>query len=110
MGIVGGIGGPELLGLLFGIILCIVLGNCSSSIARKKGYSSLAFFWLGFFFWPVPIILLFVKDKNVAKRNMESDNANLLLTYKQLLDSGAISQDEFDRKKGEILGAAQLSK
>lgn len=33
-----------------------------------------------------------------------SSGADELIKYKQLLDMGAITQDEFDRKKREILG------
>ncbi|MBR0093573.1 MAG: SHOCT domain-containing protein, partial [Lachnospiraceae bacterium] len=36
--------------------------------------------------------------------NSESDRISLLKQYKDLLDSGVISQDEFDQKKKELLG------
>ena len=36
----------------------------------------------------------------------ESDKARSLKAYKELLDTGAISQDEYDAKKKEILGGA----
>lgn len=37
--------------------------------------------------------------------NLEHDNIKLLLEYKELLDSGIISQEEFDAKKKELLDA-----
>ncbi|MBP1560265.1 MAG: SHOCT domain-containing protein [Oscillospiraceae bacterium] len=37
------------------------------------------------------------------KGNREADNIEKLKKYKELLDSGIISQDEFDKKKSELL-------
>jgi uncharacterized membrane protein len=42
------------------------------------------------------------KDKPVIVNNISS--ANELKTYKELLDSGVITQEEFDAKKSELLG------
>lgn len=36
--------------------------------------------------------------------NTQKETADDLMTYKELLDSGAISKDEFDAKKKQILG------
>ena len=43
-----------------------------------------------------------IKKQIVVKEQKES--ADDLLVYKELLDSGVISQEEFDAKKKQILG------
>ncbi len=68
-------------------------------------------------FVPVSILLLvtfvlsFVKrsksfnPEQVIKIEMpQTNNANALKTFKELLDSGAITQEEFEAKKKELLG------
>ena len=92
-----------IIAVIIALVCCILLGKASKSIALKKGYSERLFFWLGFFFWPVPIIMLFVKDKRALDAKQDLTNADVLLKYKSLLDSGAITQQEFDSKKGELL-------
>lgn len=45
-------------------------------------------------------------EKNIRKQEKERnelENAQKLKAYKDLLDSGAISQEEFDKKKSELL-------
>ena len=44
-------------------------------------------------------MILLLPDKNSEKKSAADD----LLSYKQLLDSGAITQEEFDAKKKELL-------
>ena len=43
-------------------------------------------------------------DKSIAEPTVQSTSADELKKYKELLDSGAITQEEFDAKKKEILG------
>lgn len=44
------------------------------------------------------------KPNNPPKRELtENEKADLLIKYKKLLDEGAITQEEFDKKKNEIL-------
>lgn len=45
------------------------------------------------------------KKEKQNSRNVESENLDILKKYKELLDMGAISQEEFDKKKNEILSA-----
>ena len=42
--------------------------------------------------------------KNPMVLRGQKESADDLLVYKELLDSGIISQDEFDAKKKQILG------
>ncbi|MBC5583726.1 SHOCT domain-containing protein [Eggerthella sp. NSJ-70] len=77
-----------------------VCGFVSASIGKRKGYSYGAFFALGLFLGVVGLIIsLVVQDKG----NQASDAADALLKYKQLLDLGAITQEEFEVKKSEFL-------
>ena len=41
---------------------------------------------------------------NAPVFNQETDAADAIAKYKALLDSGAITQEEFDAKKKQILG------
>ena len=43
------------------------------------------------------------REKRIADKK-EKQDVSQLLKYKQLLDAGAISQEEYDNKKKEILG------
>lgn len=43
------------------------------------------------------------EEKKKATIDLELANLNKLKAYKDLLDSGVITQDEFDKKKAEIL-------
>ena len=40
------------------------------------------------------------KDKPI----LDSDNADLLLKYNQLYESGAITKEEYEKKKKELMG------
>ena len=78
-------------------------------VARDKGYSYGAFYAFGFFFFlPALIVALLVQDKGDTAareaRQSATSSADLLLKYKQLLDCGGITQEEFDSKKRELLG------
>lgn len=43
-------------------------------------------------------------NQDLNSKNEIKDNIDLLVKYKELLDNGTISQEEFDKKKKEILG------
>lgn len=91
------------------IILCLGVGiGCafaSGSIAGKKGYSSTLFGVLGFCFGIIVLIVAAVlPDKNVEAASKNASAAEALAGYKRLLDDGVITQEEFDRKKSELLG------
>lgn len=47
-----------------------------------------------------------LRERQKKQQDSISDNANtieLIKEYKELLDSGAITQEEFDKKKSELL-------
>jgi len=85
--------------LLF--VLCLVCAYASGRMADKKGYSYAAFAAIGFF---IPIIGLIIAavlpDKNASPNQTA---AQQIADYKKLLDDGAITQDEYDAKKRELL-------
>lgn len=43
-------------------------------------------------------------SESVTAETDEAKNIEMIVKYKELLDSGAITQDEYDKKKSEILG------
>lgn len=98
-----GMGVPEMfvLSLVFAIIFCAA----SLKVGSSKGYSPALCGVVGFFLGLIGLIIVAVlPNKNIDKAFAQSSGADSLLKYKQLLDQGVISQDEFDRKKKEILG------
>lgn len=80
----------------------------SKSIMESKGYTDTTlYFWLGFFLTFIGIIIAACKPDLNAQPTQPAKtvtSADELRIYKDLLDSGAITQDEFDQKKKEILG------
>lgn len=91
------------------IFLCLGIGVvcaiASSNIAGKKGYSAALFGILGFCFGLIVLIVAVVlPDKNVEAVSKDVSAAEALAGYKKLLDDGAITQEEFDKKKSELLG------
>lgn len=93
------------------IILVIAAGLAfiPESIARKKGRTNLGAWW--FYGWMLFIVALIhalcMEDYNSPKNHTNIQpmgNADELSKYKALLDNGVISQEEFDRKKKQLLG------
>lgn len=98
-----GIGGPEIAIVLL-IALWVVSGFIAKGIGEKKGYGAGLSFCAGFFLFILGIIIMaVVPDKNGKEEEVTS--ADALLKYKELLDAGAISQEEFDVKKKELLAS-----
>lgn len=98
-----GIGGPEIAIVLL-IALWVVSGFIAKGIGEKKGYGAALSFCAGFFLFILGIIIMAVlPDKSGKEKAVTS--ADALLKYKELLDAGAISQEEFDAKKKELLAA-----
>lgn len=83
-----------------GMILAI-----PAKIASNKGYSFIGFLIFAIFFYPAALIVaLIIDDKNIDDYDSETDRAEALLAYKKLLDEGAITKEEFDEKKRDLLG------
>lgn len=98
-----GIGGPEIAIVLL-IALWVVSGFIAKGIGEKKGYGAGLSFCAGFFLFILGIIIMAVlPDKSGKEKAVTS--ADALLKYKELLDAGAISQEEFDAKKKELLAS-----
>lgn len=98
-----GIGGPEIAIVLL-IALWVVSGFIAKGIGEKKGYGAGLSFCAGFFLFILGIIIMAVlPDKSGKEKAVTS--ADALLKYKELLDAGAISREEFDAKKKELLAA-----
>ena len=96
------------------VILAVKVGIAliPANIAKKKGYSFAGFFILGiFFFWIGLIISLCLDDKTVQPNsiiiqkpdNYSSSAADEIKKFKELMDSGVISSEEFEAKKKELL-------
>lgn len=94
-----GIGTPELM-IIFFIVVAVAMGFIAKNFGEKKGYSAGMSFAIGFFLGLIGlVIVLLLPDK----KKEAADNSSALLNYKQLLDAGAITQEEFDAKKKELL-------
>lgn len=79
--------------IVYGVACAVVSGN----MVEKKGYSKGAFMALGFIAGIIGVIVAAVlPDKR-------GGNADALLKYKELLDKGIITQEEFDMKKNELM-------
>ena len=99
-----GFGTPEIL-LIIALIVGAVLAYATGRIASKKGYNYTLFAIIGFFTGIIGLIIAAViPDKNTQTINDNATTAQALKDYKQLLDNGAITQEEYDTKKKELLG------
>lgn len=88
--------------IIFLLVIIFVILPIPARIASKKGYSYIGFLVFAIFFYPIALIVsLLIDDKNSYKS--ESDKADALIKYKQLLDEGVITKEEFERKKSEYL-------
>ena len=107
--------------LIFLLIVGVSVGLAfiPATIAKKKGYSYGGFFVLGLFFFLIGlIVVLCLDDKNAranqvvsavypsnspSKRNVVPSVADELQKLNNLRQQGAISQEEYDRLKSNLL-------
>lgn len=100
----------------FLIAYCIVclavaagLGLIPAAIAKNKGYSFGLWWFYGWMLFIVAIIhVSLIPDKNAPPRQFvrrppPPGTAAEIRRYKELLDSGVITQTEFDGKKRQLL-------
>lgn len=85
---------------------CGLLGGY---INEKKGCNYWAGFWCGFLLGILGLIIVIVqkdKNENINQNAIINNNSNAdeLKKYKELLDSGIITQEEFEKKKQQLLG------
>lgn len=96
------------------VILAVKVGIAliPANIAKKKGYSFAGFFIMGIFFFLIGLIVsLCLDDKTVQPNDIiiqKSDNYNSSVAdeikkFKELMDNGVISSEEFEAKKKELL-------
>ncbi len=100
---IGGIGIPELTILLMpAIIVGAICCAICYTLGKRKGYTPAGFGAMGFFLGVIGLIIaLVLPDKNDGSHRAAT--ADSLLKYKELLDKGVISQEEFEAKKNELL-------
>ncbi|MBQ7146561.1 MAG: SHOCT domain-containing protein [Lachnospiraceae bacterium] len=117
---------------IYGLFVAALLGLIPANIAKNKGYSFGLWWFYGWMLFVVAIIhVSLIKDKKEEKWQQEAyaRNAAAVLTagqaaggqainnvaeqpsqteelkrFKELLDMGVISEEDFQRKKAQILG------
>ena len=97
-----GLGTPEVsfIYILLFLVLAVVFGCLGSGIGKSKGYSGSLCFVAGLFLGIIGLIVVLLLPNKKLKTNVSAED---LLNYKKLLDSGAITQEEFDAKKKELI-------
>ncbi len=113
--------------LFFKLVISAALGFIPAYLARKKGYSQGLFWLFGFFlFLPAIIVACCIEDKTKPKTptavyvaqpyaqpyappaappapSSSPSPVDELQRYKDLLDRGVISQEEYDAVKAKLL-------
>ena len=102
----------------------MAFGFATKKVIENKGYRE-NWFWWGFFFGLIALIVALTKPERFrntsapvsaytapvkSEADKELDNINRLKGYKELLDSGAISQEEFDAQKAKIFPNSSAAK
>jgi hypothetical protein len=96
--------------LIFVLLFAAGLGLIPAFIAREKGYS-FGLWWLyGWMLFIVAIIhVTLIPDKNAPSappprpKTPPIGAADEIRRYKELLDEGVITQEEFEQKKTQLL-------
>lgn len=88
-------------------LVIIIVNTFLAAIISMFGEERQIGFWASFLLSalisaPIGAIITFTSPK-LKPRNGHSSNADELLKYKSLLDSGAITQAEYDEQKKKIL-------
>ena len=97
------------------LFLVLLLGLIPASIAKNKGYSFGLWYLYGVCLWIVAFIhSICLQDKNEMKQGQfeikeqykleqNKSKPELLLKYKELLDQGIITVDEFNKAKEQFI-------
>lgn len=92
-----------ILGISVSIAVPVVFRIITMNIAVKKGYTG-KWFLFGFFCTLVGLIVACAIHPNGEKPVKASMNsADAIKQYKELLDQGAITEEEYNKKKAELL-------
>lgn len=97
-----------LLGGVVGLVVAIAFGAVTGNIAKKKGRGYGEWFVLGFFLGVMGLIIALVVEDKTKQADLAS-GAEELLKYKELLDRGVVSEEEFSRKKTELMNPEGLA-
>ena len=98
--------------ILLGLSRCLMWAEACKYNAYIKGHSAGTWEFIGFLLGLLGLIIVlclhdYSKDKKdtpiFQTGSSESDAADAILKYKNLLDQGIITQEEFDKKKTELL-------
>ncbi len=95
-----------------GLIIAAALALIPANIAKNKGYSFGLWWFYGWMLFIVAIIhVQYLPDKTIQPQDRSNNfkinppsPADELKKYKELLDSGAITSDEYEVKKKQLLG------
>lgn len=102
--------------LFFTLAVAALLGLIPANIAKEKGYSFGLWWFYGWMLFIVAIIhVQFIPNKNEDRNGYrpssipycppsQTSSADELRQYKELMDQGVITEEEFERKKKQILG------
>ena len=93
------------------LIIAAGLGFIPAEIAKRKGREN---YWAWWFYGWMLFIVALIHSLCMADYNATAEtsvrtapvngSADEIMRYKELLDSGAITQEEFDAKKKQLLG------
>jgi len=98
------------------LAIAALLGLILANIAKEKGYSFGLWWFYGWMLFIVAIIhVQFIPDKNAGKTEYhpgsipychpsQTNSAYEIRQYKELMDRGIITEEEFEKKKKQILG------
>lgn len=99
--------------IIFFIIIAdgVIWGFVTRAIVKGKGYEKYnSWFWCGFFLALIGVIVAACKPAVNTTQSYapvpvqpQASDADELKKYKELLDSGAITQEEYDAKKKQLL-------
>ena len=86
--------------------IAVLLGLIPATIAKNKGYRFGPWLLYGSLLFLIAFIhSLILKNLNTSNQiTTHTSGADELKKYKDLLDNGVISQEEFDAKKKQLLG------
>lgn len=91
----------NLVWILLALAIYIGIASIPAFIASSKGYSAIGFFFFGLFFiLPALIVIICLPDK---EKREQSQNLDLILKYKKMMDEGIITEEEFLNKKNELM-------
>jgi hypothetical protein len=96
--------------ILLLIVVGLICGAINYYILKEKGYTEEIglYCFIGFCLGLLGVLLALVKPESPNKQSggindKKNDNLDMLIQYKELLDIGAITQEEFDKKKSELM-------